>query len=80
MAETPSEVHNRLARDFVMMAGTQTHSREELLVVVESAMLASLQLMVKMHGAKPAHASTLLESALQNATERFAKGDAHNGN
>lgn len=68
-----SEVHNKLARDFVAMAGTQTNNREELLVVVESVMLASLHLMVKLHGAKPAHASTLLEAALQNATERFSE-------
>jgi hypothetical protein len=74
MSETSSEVHNRLARDFVTLAGTQTHSREELLVVIESAMLASLHLMVKLHGAKPTHASTLLEAALQNATERFSEG------
>jgi hypothetical protein len=74
MAETPSETHNRLAREFVMMAGTQTHSREELLVVVESTMLAAMQLMVKLHGAKAAHASILMEGALQNATERFGEG------
>lgn len=74
MAETPSETHNRLARDFVMMAGAQTHSRDDLLVVIESTMLATMQIMVKLHGAKPAHASALLEAALQNATERFSEG------
>lgn len=71
---SPSETHNRLAREFVTMAGTQTNNRDELLVVIESAMLASLHLMVKLHGAKPSHASTLLEAALQKATERFSEG------
>lgn len=69
-----SDTHNQLARDFVAMAGTKTHSRDELLVVVESAMLASMHLLVRMYGAKPAHASILLEAALQNATERFSAG------
>lgn len=75
MSETPSDTHNRLAREFVMMAGTQTHSRSELLVVVESTMLAALNLLVKLYGESPDHASIYLESALHAATERFAEGD-----
>lgn len=70
-----SDVHNRLAREFVTMAGTQTNSKDELLVVVESAILASMHLLVKMHGVKPTDASIYLEAALQTATERFAKGN-----
>lgn len=64
--------HNQLARDYVAMVGSKTHSQDELLVVVESAILASMHLMVRMYGAKPAHASVLMEAALQNATERFS--------
>lgn len=67
-----SDTHNQLARDFVAMAGTKTHSQGELLVVVESAMLASMHLLVKLYGAKPHHTSILMEAALQNATERFS--------
>lgn len=67
-----SETHNRLAREFVTMAGTRTNNQDELLVVVESAILASMHLLVKVHGVKPTDASLYLETALQAATERFA--------
>lgn len=70
---TPHEKHNELAKQFVTMAGTQTKSQDELLVVVESALLASMHLLVRLYGAKPRNASILLEAALQNATERFSK-------
>ena len=68
------DTHNRLAREFVTLAGTQTKSREELLVVVESAILASMHLLVKLHRVKPTDASVYLEAALQAATERFSEG------
>lgn len=73
---TASDTHNRLAREFVTMAGTHTHSRSELLVVVESALLASMHLLVKLYDESPAHASIYLETALQAATERYARGEA----
>jgi len=72
MAETPYETHNRLATEFVMMAGRQTENQDQLMVVVESTLLASMSLLVRVHGVKPAHASTYMETALQAATERFA--------
>lgn len=74
MSESPSDKHNRLARDFVMTAGKETESYSELLVVVESTMLASLQLLTKLYGKSPAHASIFMEAALQRATERFSEG------
>ena len=40
----PSEIHNKLAAEFVLMAGTETKSREELMVVVDSTMLAAMHL------------------------------------
>lgn len=58
-----------------MMAGKETKTESDLLVVVESTMLAALLLMVRQHGRKPAHASILLEAALQRATERFAEAN-----
>ena len=73
MAETPSETHNRLAHEFVMMAGKQTETPEQLMVVVETTMLAAMSLLVRVHGVKPAHASVYMEAALQAATERFAE-------
>lgn len=69
-----AETHNRLAREFVTMAGTQTHSGAELMVVMESAMLATMHLLVRLYGVKPSDASVYLESALQAATERYSEG------
>ncbi len=74
MAETPHEVHNRLAVEFVMKAGRETDSHAELMVVIESTMLASLKLMTALYGKSPSHASTFMEAALQRATERFSEG------
>lgn len=71
---SPSDIHNQLAREFIMKAGTETHSHAELMVVVETTMLASLQLMTKLYGKKPGDASIFMEAALQRATERFAEG------
>ena len=70
---TPIDTHNRLARDFVMMAGKETDTHAELMVVIESTMLASLQLLTKLYGKSPAHASVFMEAALQRATERFSE-------
>jgi len=75
MSESPSEKHNRLSREFVMMAGTETKSYSELLVVAESTMLATMMLLVKLYGIQPTHASTYLESALHEATKRYSEGE-----
>lgn len=72
MTDSPSEIHNRLAREFVMKAGKETESQAELMVVIESTMLASLQLLTRLYQQSPSHASIFMESALQRATERFA--------
>lgn len=76
MTATPIDTHNRLARDFVMMAGKETDSYNELLVVAETAMLATMHLLVTKYGIKPAQTSIYLEAALQAATERFSTGNA----
>lgn len=73
MAETPHDIHNRLAREFVMTAGKEASTYSELLVIIESTMLATMHLLVRQHGIKPDHASIYLESALQAATERYAE-------
>lgn len=72
-----ADTHNRLAREFVMMAGRETYNGAELMVVMESAMLATMHLLVKLHGVKPTEASIYMEAALQAATERFS--EPHNG-
>ena len=77
MSETPSDRHNRLAREFVTMAGTQTHSGAELMVVMESTMLATMHLLVRLYAVKPTDASIYLEAALQAATERYPEADGN---
>lgn len=72
MTDSPSERHNRLAAEFVQKAGRETASGAELMVVVESTMLAAMLLLVKVYETNPSSASALMESALQKATERFA--------
>lgn len=74
----PADTHSRLAREFVMMAGHQTQSQAELMVVIETTMLASLKLLTALYGQSPAHASIFMEAALQRATERYVapEGDA----
>lgn len=69
-----TERHNRIAREFVQMAGTQTKTSDELMVVMESTMLATMHLLVRLHGIKPSLASTYMEVALQAATERYSQG------
>lgn len=64
--------HNKLAVEFVMMAGKNTNSHAELMVVIESTMLASINLMTAIYEIPPSHASVYMEAALQRATERFA--------
>jgi len=71
-----SENHNRLAREFVQLVGTETHSGPELMVVMESAMLGTMLLLVRLYGVKPTDASIYLEAALQRATERYSEGKA----
>jgi hypothetical protein len=72
MTETPSDRHNRLAREFVMKVGRETTNYAEMMVVVESTILAAMLLAHKMHGVSAAAAAEMVESAVQAATERFA--------
>ena len=68
-----SERHNKLAAEVVQMAGRQTDNGAELMVVVESTMLASLLLLVKVYDTSPSTASAMMEAALHKATKRFAE-------
>lgn len=69
---TPGETHNKLAREFVVQVAGETYSREEMMVVIESTIFATMLILVKLYGETPGVASAFLESALQNATERFS--------
>ena len=65
--------HDELANVFVQLAGRRTGSSAELLVLIESTMVATLLLLTRLHKVQPDHASIMLEAALQRATERFAE-------
>lgn len=66
-----TDKHNRLAREFVMRVAAETNSYSEMLVVVESMILASLLLLHRRNGFKPATSTEMIESAVLAATERF---------
>jgi hypothetical protein len=63
--------HNDLGREFVEKAGRETSSFSELLVVVESAILATMLLLTKRDGIAPRDAAVLVDEAVKAATERF---------
>lgn len=65
--------HNELTRDFVFKVGRETTSFSEVMVVLESTILASMLLMQKAHGVAPSTCSELIESAVHRATERFTE-------
>ncbi|ORE90973.1 hypothetical protein [Aurantimonas sp. 22II-16-19i] len=71
-----SDKHNRLAHDFVQRAGRETRSSSELLVVVESMILAAYLLLTRLYDLRPDVADGLVEAARQRAFERFVEKDA----
>jgi hypothetical protein len=70
---TPSERHNALVREFIELAGRETSSMPELMVVVESVITAAMLLNVRLHGLQPHVATGLVDAAVHAATERFTE-------
>lgn len=68
-----AEKHNQLARDFVMKVAGQTRTETEMMVVLESSILAAMLILTARHGLKPAGAVEMVEMAVQQATDRFAQ-------
>ena len=71
---TPSERHNALAREFVMKVAAETKTGAEMMVVVESTILATMLILQKLHGMKPSGAAEMVESAINAAVVRFTGG------
>lgn len=69
---TPSEMHNQLAHEFVMKVVRETKSHSQLMVVVESAILAALLVSRKVYHLPAAGCVEMVEMAVQQATDRFA--------
>ncbi len=68
---TASETHNRLAREFVMKIGGQTKTHAELMVVIESVVLASMVLSYRLYGVSKYASAEMIEEAINRAIERF---------
>ena len=67
-----AEIHNALTREFVELAGRETKSAAELMVVLESVITASMLLAARLHHPPPHVAAGMVEAAIQRAIERFA--------
>jgi hypothetical protein len=70
---TPAERHNALAREFVELAGRETRNFVDLMVVVESTLLAAMLLNTRLHGLQPHVSTGLVEAAVLRAIERFTR-------
>ncbi|MDY8108303.1 hypothetical protein U0C82_03950 [Fulvimarina sp. 2208YS6-2-32] len=68
-----AELHNELARKFVMDVASQVKTEAEMMVVVESTLLAAMLVMTKGFNAKPGTSVGMIEAAVQRATERFTE-------
>ena len=65
--------HNQLATEFVMKVVRETSSHSELMVVVESAILAAMLVSKKVHGLTAAGSVEMIEAAIQQAKHRFSE-------
>ena len=71
---TPAEIHNQMAEKFVRDVVAKTTTKQsELMVVIESCILATLITATKLYGLPPAHATEQVELAIQRAVERFTE-------
>lgn len=68
-----SQRHNDLTKEVIGLIGGRTRTMPELMVVVESLLLATMLLLVRLYGKRPSDASALVEASLQRANERFAE-------
>lgn len=69
---TSADKHNELAREFVMKVVAETKSQSELMVVMESAVLAAMLVSKQAYGLAPAACVEMIEMAVQQATDRFS--------
>lgn len=67
----PSDIHNQLAHEFVMKVVRETKSHSELMVVIESALLAAMLVSQRVYNLSPAFSVEMIEMAIQQATARF---------
>jgi hypothetical protein len=75
----PHEKHNALVAEFVRKVGAASENSGELMVLIESVIVAGILLNTHAYGVKPATACALVEVAVQRATERFTEQVNSNG-
>lgn len=73
MIDPATERHNRAAHDFVMGVASEARTHPELMVVIESAILATMLLSRRFYGLPAAASAAMVEAAVQRATERFTQ-------
>lgn len=67
-----SDKHNRLSHEFVMKVAATTETHSEMMVVIESAILAAMLVSERVYRMKPSACVEMVEMAIQQATARFA--------
>lgn len=70
---SPGDKHNELAREFVHRVIRETDTYSQMMVVIETTILATLLTLKGRHGFDAGAASAMVESAVQAATERFVE-------
>lgn len=68
-----SDRHDKITSEFVRAIGHGTKTHAELMVAIESTLLAAMLLSIRLYGIKPADTSTFMETALHRATERLSE-------
>lgn len=73
MNKSSADLHNEMVTEFVMKIGREATSFAEIMVIVESFLLATMLVNARVHKCPPAVAAGLAEAAIHSAIERFAK-------
>ena len=68
---TKSEIHNALARKFVLEIAGETDGPSGLMVVIESTIMGTMMLLSRRDGLSPSASAEMVESAIARAMERF---------
>lgn len=66
--------HNELTREFVMKVAGQTKNHAELMVVIESCILATMEILNQGYGMSRPNSAVMIDEAVHAATERYVRG------
>ena len=74
-----ADTHNRLSHEFVMKVVSTTNNHSEMMVVIESAILAAMLVSERVYRIPPAGCVEMVEMAIQQATDRFTEATRPGG-